>query len=178
MFCTYDWLPSSDINEVTPVENFDPFSNMVTSSMKQLTIFSADMVIQQWHIYTSSLMIIPWIFLELSWKMCLFNLNMNIEGRVCRHFVTSSEMSSAWEIFFMHNLHMVFPFMMSNWSYTEQVKKIEKWRNFDVGANFFINEATNNIFCRHGHTAMAHLHIKFDDHTLNLFRVIVKNVPI
>ena len=26
----------------------------------------------------------------------------------------------------MHNLHMVFPFMMSNWSYTEQVKKIEK----------------------------------------------------
>ena len=25
IFCTYDWLPSSDINEVTPVENFDPF---------------------------------------------------------------------------------------------------------------------------------------------------------
>ena len=52
MFCTYDWLPSSDINEVTPVENFDPFLNMVTSSVKQLPIFSADMVIQQWHIYT------------------------------------------------------------------------------------------------------------------------------
>ena len=48
----FDWLPSSDINEVTPVENFDSFFNMVTSSMKQLTIFSADMVIQQWHIYT------------------------------------------------------------------------------------------------------------------------------
>ena len=52
IFCTYDWLPSSDINEVTPVENFDPFLNMVTSSVEQLTIFSVDMVIQQWHIYT------------------------------------------------------------------------------------------------------------------------------
>ena len=41
-----------------------------------------------------------------------------------------------------------------------------------------ISEATNNIFCRHGHTAMAHLHVKFDDHTLNRFIVIVKNVPI
>ena len=28
--------------------------------------------------------------------------------------------------------------MMSNWSYTEQVKQIEKWRNFEVGANFFV----------------------------------------
>ena len=52
MFCTYDWLPSSDINEVTKVENFDPFLNMVTSSMEPLTIFSADMVIEQWHIYS------------------------------------------------------------------------------------------------------------------------------
>ena len=138
MFCTYDWLPSSDINEVTPVENFDPYLNMVTSSMKQLTMFSTDMVIQQWHIYTSSFMIIPWIVLELSRKMCLFHLNMNIEGRVCRHSVTSSETSSAWEIFFIHNLHMVFPFMMSNWSYTEQVKNFEKWRNFEVGANIFV----------------------------------------
>ena len=33
--------------------------------------------------------------------MCLFHLNMNIEGRFCRHSVTSSETSSAWEIFFM-----------------------------------------------------------------------------
>ena len=47
MFGTYDWFPSSDINEVTPVVNFDPFLNMVTSSVEQLTIFSADMVIQQ-----------------------------------------------------------------------------------------------------------------------------------
>ena len=70
--------------------------------------------------------------------MCLFHLNMNIEGRICRHSVTSSDTSSAWEIFFMHDLHMVFPFMMSNWSYTEQVKKFEKWRNFEVGANFFV----------------------------------------
>ena len=106
------------------------FLKMVPSSVKQLTIFSADMVIQQWHIYTYSLMIIPWIVLELLRKMCLFHLNMNIEGRVCRHSVTSSETSSAWEICFMHTLHMVFPFMISNWSYTEQVKKIEKWRNF------------------------------------------------
>ena len=37
MFCTYDWFPSSDINEVTPVENFDPFLNMVMSSVEQLT---------------------------------------------------------------------------------------------------------------------------------------------
>ena len=72
MFCTYDWLPSLDINEVTPVENFDSIL-----------------------------------------------------------------------------------------------------KNGDA-----INEATNNIFCRHGHVAMAHLHIKFDDHTLNRFRVIAKNVPI
>ena len=127
MFCTYDWLPSPDINEVTPLENFDPFLNMVTSSMKQLTVFSADMVIQQWHIYTWSLMIIPRIILELSRKMCLFHLNMNIEGRFCRHSVTSSETSSAWEIFFMHNLHMVFPFLMSNWSYTEQWRKVTKF---------------------------------------------------
>ena len=70
--------------------------------------------------------------------MCRFHLNMNIEGRVCRHSVTSSETSSAWEIFFMHNLHMVFPFMMPNCSYTEQVKKFEKWQNFEVGANFFV----------------------------------------
>ena len=47
MFCTYDWLPGSDINEVTQVENFDPFLNMATSSMKQLKIFFADMVLQQ-----------------------------------------------------------------------------------------------------------------------------------
>ena len=146
MFCTYDWLPSLDINEVTPVENFDPFLNMVTSSMKQLTIFSADMVIQQWHIYTSSFMIIPWIVLELSRKICLFHLNMNIEGRVCRHSVTSSETSSAWEIFFIHNLHMVFPFMMSNWSYTEQVKIFEKWRNFEVGANIFVKVSSEGSY--------------------------------
>ena len=138
MFCTYDWLSSLDMIDVTPVQNLDPFLNMVSSSIKELTILSAGMVIQQWHIYTWSLMIIPWIVLELSRKMCLFHLNMNIEGRVCRHSVTSSETSSAWEIFFMHNLHMVFPFMMFNWNYTEQVKKIEKWRNFEVGANFFV----------------------------------------
>ena len=52
MFCTYDWLPSLDINDSTPVQNFDQFLKMVTSSMKQLTILSAGMVIQQWHIYT------------------------------------------------------------------------------------------------------------------------------
>ena len=68
--------------------------------------------------------------------MYQFHLNMNIEGRVCRHSVTSSETSSAWEIFFMHDLHMVFPFMMSNWSYTEQVKKFVKWQNFQVGRTF------------------------------------------
>ena len=67
--------------------------------------------------------------------MCLFHLNMNIEDRVCRHSVTSSETSSAWEIFFVHNLHMVFPFMMSNWSYTEQVHTgtadpFHMWTNF------------------------------------------------
>ena len=67
--------------------------------------------------------------------MCLFHLNMSIEGRVCRHSVTSSETSSAWEIFFMP---MVFPFLMSNCSYIEQVKFFKKWRNFEVWANFFV----------------------------------------
>ena len=66
--------------------------------------------------------------------MCLFHLNMNIEGQFCRHSVTSS----AWEIFFMPNLHMVFPFLMSNWSYIEQVKKFKKLQNFKVWANFFV----------------------------------------
>ena len=78
--------------------------------------------------------------------MCLFHLNMNIEGRVCRHSVTSSETSSAWEMFFMHNLHMVFPFMMSNWSYTEQVKNFEKWRNFEVGANCFVKSVIGSSY--------------------------------
>ena len=63
---------------------------------------------------------------------------MNIEGQFSRHSVTSSETSSAWEIFFMPNLHMVFPFLMSNWGYIEQVKFFQKWRNFEVWANFFV----------------------------------------
>ena len=144
MFCTYDWLPSLNINEVTMVQNFDTFLNMVTSSMKQLTIFSTGMVIQQWYIYTISLMIIPRIVLVLSRKMCQFNLNMNTEGRLCRHSVTSSLTSTVWEIFFKHNLHMVFPFLMSNWSYAEQVNFCKKWRKFEVGADFFDKSVTGS----------------------------------
>ena len=68
--------------------------------------------------------------------MCLFHLNMNIESRVCRHSVTSSETLSAWEIFFMHNLHMVFPFILSNWSYTEQVKNLNSDEIFRSGRTF------------------------------------------
>ena len=143
MFCTYDWLPSLDINDVTPVQNLDPFLNMVSTSIKQLTILSAGMVIQQWHIYTKNLMIIPWIVLELSRKMCLFHLNMNIEGRFCRHFVTSSDTSSAWEISFMPNLHMVFPFLMSNWGYIEQANIFKRWRNFEIWANFFSSKVSS-----------------------------------
>ena len=54
--------------------------------------------------------------------MCQFHSNMNTEGWLCRLTVTSSVTSSAWELFFMHNLHMVFPFLLVNWSYIEQVK--------------------------------------------------------
>ena len=61
---------------------------------------------------------------------------MNINGWLCRHSVTSSRTSSAWEIFFMHTLHMVFPFMMSNWSYTEQVKKLKSDETFRSGRTF------------------------------------------
>ena len=157
MFCTYDWLPNLNINEVTTVQNFDPFLNMVTSLTKQLTIFSTGMLIEQWHIYTWRLMILPQIVLELSRKMCQFHLNMNTEGWLCRLSVTSSVTSSACELFFMHNLHMVFPFLMSNWTYIEQVnflkggiipcifqllidilsKKFTELRNFNIWPTFF-----------------------------------------
>ena len=80
-------------------------------------------------------------------KMFQFRLNMNIEGRLCRHSVTSSVTSSAWEIFFMHNVLMVFPFLMSNWSYIEQVTFLKKWRNFEVGANFFVISVTGSFVC-------------------------------
>ena len=64
--------------------------------------------------------------------MCHFNLNMNTEGWLCCIFVTSSVTSSAWDLFFMHNLHMVFPFLKSCWSYIEQVnflKREDIWRS-------------------------------------------------
>ena len=135
MFCTYDWLPSLDINDVTPVQNFDPFLKMVTSSMKQLTILSAGMVIQQWHLYTSSLMIKPWIVLELSRKFVPISFKHEYRRPILSSLCDVIRDVISMRNIFMPNLHMVFPFLMSNWSYIEQVKK---WRNFEVWANFFV----------------------------------------
>ena len=52
MFCTYDWLSSSDINEVTAIQNFDLSLEMMTSSTMRLRIFSTCIVLWQWHIFT------------------------------------------------------------------------------------------------------------------------------
>ena len=68
--------------------------------------------------------------------MCQFHLNMNVEGRFCRHSLTSSVTSSAWEIFSRHNLHMVYPYPMSNWSYIEQVKFLKSEETLGSGRTF------------------------------------------
>ena len=45
--------------------------------------------------------------------------NMNIEGHLCRHVVTSTVTSSIWNCFHFDNLHMVFSYTMSNLGYIE-----------------------------------------------------------
>ena len=46
---------------------------------------------------------------------------------------------------FTHNLHMVFSFLISNWSYIELIKLFAKWRNFEVVANFFVKTVTGSM---------------------------------
>ena len=43
--------------------------------------------------------------------------------------MTSSVTSSSWKIFFTHNLHMVFSFLISYWSYIIQIKICAEYRD-------------------------------------------------
>ena len=66
---------------------------------------------------------------------------MNIEGWTC-HGVTSLVMSSAWKYFFLDYLHTIVPYPMSNWGHLWKFLKswnFQKWRNFEVLANFFVS---------------------------------------
>ena len=49
--------------------------------------------------------------------------------QLCRHTVTSSGTSSIWNCFYLDNLHMVFPYLMSIWVYNENCE-ILKFENF------------------------------------------------
>ena len=67
-------------------------------------------------------------------------------------------------------------FCTHDWLPSSNINEVMMVQNIDtfVRHGDVINNVINNIFHMHGHTAMAHLHIKFDDR----FRVIKKNMPI
>ena len=138
MFCTYDWLPSLDIIDVTSVQNLDPFLNMVSSSIKETN----HIVCRHGHTAMAHLHIKFDDHTLNRFRVIAKNVPIPFKHEYRRPSLSSlcdviRDVISIRNIF-THNLHMVFPFMMFNWGYTEQVKKIEKWRNFEVGANFFV----------------------------------------
>ena len=72
-------------------------------------------------------------------------------------------------------------FCTYDWLPNLNITEVTMVKNFDPFLKKHgdvINKAINNIFYKHAHTAMAHLHIKFNDHNSKRFRVIAKNVPI
>ena len=79
---------------------FDLFCDLVTSSMTSCINIYIIVVIISWYICTGSLMMLSLLVFQLSWKMLLFHIQRNIEGRLWGHPVTSSMTSSSWKYFF------------------------------------------------------------------------------
>ena len=84
-------------------------------------------VIIWWYICTGSLMMISLLVVKLSWKMLLFHLQRNKEGRL-GHPVTSSMTSSSWKYFYGHNLGRSFHF----WGQIEAVFNISKFSKWPL----------------------------------------------
>ena len=88
---------------------------------------------------------------KVSWvKMCQFHLNIDIKGWFCRHPVTSFLTSPKWKHFFLDYLNKIFSYLMSNGGYLSKFLKslnFQKWRNFQVLANFFVGSVNGNQIC-------------------------------
>ena len=108
----------------------------MTSSMTTSTLALTDLVTYSWCIFTPCLMMIHSLVFDSSWKMSWFCLCMNKEGRLWCHTFTSSLAQSNESHIFLDNLHMVFPYLIPNWSYiayfvilkTDEI--LRSWRTF------------------------------------------------
>ena len=81
----------------------------------------------------------------VSQKMWQFHLNMNIEGTLWCHAVTSLVTSSLWKSFWW----MIYILSFYTWCQIEAILKTAKknlnWRKFEVQANFFIISVTGSM---------------------------------
>ena len=119
-------------------------------------------VIMSWFICTGSLMMIYLLLVSLSWKMLLFHLQRNIEGRLWGHPVTSSMTSSSRKSFFGHNLGRSFDI----WGQIEAVfniSKFSKWPPFWARDKLFTGSYTGSwIYQKNRHEHFRHFELLID----------------
>ena len=138
------------INEVIAISIFDLLFDLVTYLFDLWPWNTTNLCTEPRYICEWQIVKICESVRDLCVKMCYFHLNMNIEGWFCRHGVTSLATSSAWKYFFLDYLHTIVPGLMLNWCYLWKFWKswnFQKWRNFDVLANFFVGSVTGNWVC-------------------------------
>ena len=119
-FWALDRPSSLNIKEVTAVQNFDIFLDIMTPSMTSSVQLSTGIITWPGYIYTHSLVILSSSVLELLRKMWQFQLNMIIEGRLCRHAVKSLVTSSLWNSFSW----MIYILSFYTWCQIEAMLKI------------------------------------------------------
>ena len=77
-------------------------------------------------------------------KKWQFQLNMIIEGRICRHAVMSLVMSSLWNSFSWK----IYILSFYTWCQIEAILKLRNfqyWRNFGVQTNFSVISVTGSL---------------------------------
>ena len=108
---------SSNIKGVMAISKFDLLFDLVTQLFDLWPTKTICLCVVVDYICGPSLVMIAQKLRPVSRKMWRFHLNMNIEGPLWRHAVTSSVTSSTSKVLFLGYFRTVFRYLMSKWTY-------------------------------------------------------------